>query len=136
LLLEWRAGMESLSPSTINVRLSAVRKLVGQAGRAGLLGAEQAARLTDIPNISQKGTRLGNWLTREQAKELLAVPDRSNPEGQTRLRYSHFQFQGPLVHRKSLATLATVPQLAQSSFLRSVRAVRLLDTPTDRHSLT
>jgi hypothetical protein len=32
LLMEWRAGMESLSPSTINVRLSAVRKLV--QGRA------------------------------------------------------------------------------------------------------
>jgi hypothetical protein len=28
LLMEWRAGIESLSPSTINVRLSAVRKLV------------------------------------------------------------------------------------------------------------
>jgi hypothetical protein len=27
LLLEWRAGMESLSPSTINVRLSAMRKM-------------------------------------------------------------------------------------------------------------
>jgi hypothetical protein len=26
LLLEWRAAVESLSPSTINVRLSAVRK--------------------------------------------------------------------------------------------------------------
>jgi DNA-binding transcriptional LysR family regulator len=37
--------------------------------------------LTDIPNISQKGTRLGNWLTREQAKELLAVPDRSTLKG-------------------------------------------------------
>ena len=29
LLMEWRAGMESLSPSTINVRLSAVRKMIG-----------------------------------------------------------------------------------------------------------
>jgi hypothetical protein len=28
LLLEWKSTMESLSPSTINVRLSAVRKLV------------------------------------------------------------------------------------------------------------
>jgi len=68
--------MESLSPSTINVRLSAVRKMVGEARRAGMIGLEEAASLTDIPNISQKGTRLGNWLTREQAKELLAVPDR------------------------------------------------------------
>jgi hypothetical protein len=59
LLMEWRAGMESLSPSTINVRLSAVRKMVGEARRAGMIGQEEAANLTDIPNISQKGTRLG-----------------------------------------------------------------------------
>src|SRR6266700_5385782 len=52
-LMEWRAGMESLSPSTINVRLSAVRKLVGEARRAGMIGQEEAASLTDIPNISQ-----------------------------------------------------------------------------------
>jgi integrase len=37
--------------------------------------------LTDIPDVRQKGTRLGNWLTREQAKELLAVPDRSTLKG-------------------------------------------------------
>jgi integrase len=81
LLMEWRAGMESLSPSTINVRLSAVRKMIGEARKNGMLGAEEASRLTDVPNISQKGTRLGNWLTREQAKELLAVPDRSTLKG-------------------------------------------------------
>jgi Phage integrase, N-terminal SAM-like domain len=76
ILMEWRAAMESLSPSTItiNVRLSAVRKLVGEARRAGMLGQEEAASLTDVPNIRQKGTRLGNWLTREQAKELLVSP--------------------------------------------------------------
>ncbi len=81
LLMEWRAGMESLSPSTINVRLSAVRKMIGEARKNGMLGAEEAATLTDVPNIRQKGTRLGNWLTREQAKELLAVPDRSTLKG-------------------------------------------------------
>jgi len=81
LLMEWRAGMESLSPSTINVRLSAVRKLVGEARRNNLIGSEEAATLTDVPNIRQKGTRLGNWLTRERAKELLAVPDRSALKG-------------------------------------------------------
>ncbi|WP_433970226.1 tyrosine-type recombinase/integrase [Tunturiibacter gelidiferens] len=81
LLMEWRAGMESLSPSTINVRLSAVRKMIGEARKNGLLGAEEAATLTEVPNISQKGTRLGNWLNREQAKELLAVPDRTTLKG-------------------------------------------------------
>jgi Phage integrase, N-terminal SAM-like domain len=44
LLLEWRSTMESLSPSTINVRLSAVRKLVGEARRNNLIG--QVSRCT------------------------------------------------------------------------------------------
>jgi integrase len=81
LLMEWRAGMESLSPSTVNVRLSAVRKMLGEARRNNMIGSEEAASLTDIPNVRQQGTRLGNWLTREQAKELLAVPDRSTLKG-------------------------------------------------------
>jgi hypothetical protein len=50
LLMEWRAGMEALSPSTVNVRLSAVRKLVGEARRNNPIGSEEAASLTDIPN--------------------------------------------------------------------------------------
>jgi hypothetical protein len=69
--------MEHLSPSTINVRKSAIRKLVGETRQNGLIGVEEAANLTDIPNVRQTGTRLRNWLTREQAKELLAVPGRS-----------------------------------------------------------
>ncbi len=81
LLMEYRTTMDHLSPSTINVRLSAIRKLVGEARRNGMIGLEEAANLTDIPNVRQKGTRLGNWLTREQAKELLAVPDRSTLKG-------------------------------------------------------
>jgi site-specific recombinase XerC len=81
LLMEWRAAMDKLSPSTVNVPLSAMRKLVTEARRNGMLGAEEAANLTEVPNIPEKGTRLGNWLTREQAKELLAVPDRSTVKG-------------------------------------------------------
>jgi hypothetical protein len=59
--------------------------MVDEARRNNMIGSEEAASLTDIPNISQKGTRLGNWLNREQAKELLAVPDRANTEGKARL---------------------------------------------------
>ena len=81
LLMEYRATMDALSPSTVNVRLSAVRKMVFEARKNGMIGAEEAANLTEVPNIPQKGTRLGNWLTREQAKELLAVPDRSTLKG-------------------------------------------------------
>ena len=81
LLMEYQTSMENLSPSTINVRMSAIRKLVGEARRNGLIGLEEAANRTDVPNVRQTGTRLGNWLTREQAKELLAVPDRSKLKG-------------------------------------------------------
>jgi site-specific recombinase XerD len=83
LILAFRAAMldRNLSASTINVKLSAVRKLVTEAKRAGVVGAEEAAQMTDVPNVRQQGTRLGNWLTKDQAKELLAVPDRSTMKG-------------------------------------------------------
>ncbi len=81
LLMEWRATMDEQAPSTINVRLSAVRKMVAEARRNGMLGAEEAANLTDIPNVRQQGTRLGNWLTKEQARELLTVPARNTLKG-------------------------------------------------------
>jgi integrase len=81
LFLEYRASMEALSPSTINVRLSAVRKLVSEARRNGIIGLEEADSLSGVPNIREQGTRLGNWLTREQARELLAVPDRETLKG-------------------------------------------------------
>jgi hypothetical protein len=54
---------------------------VEEARRNGLIGVEDAASLSDVPNIREQGTRLGNWLTREQAKELLAVPDRTTLKG-------------------------------------------------------
>lgn len=83
LLMEYRAEMmeRNLSPSTINICLSAVRKLIGEARRNGILGVEQAAQMADLPNVRQRGRRLGNWLTRDQAKELLAVPDRGTIKG-------------------------------------------------------
>jgi integrase len=80
-LLEWRSSMEQQAPSTVNLRLSAMRSLVAEARRAGMVSSEEAAQLTDVPNMKQAGMRKGNWLTREQAKELLAVPDRSKLKG-------------------------------------------------------
>jgi integrase len=103
LLMEYRT-MDHLSPSTINVRLSAIRKLVGEARRNGMIGLEDAANLNDVPNVRQKGTRLGNWLTREQAKELLAVPDRSTLKGK-RDYVIIALLVGCALRRRELATL-------------------------------
>jgi integrase len=104
LLMEYRTTMDHLSPSTINVRLSAIRKLVGEARRNGMIGIEEAANLSDVPNVRQKGTRLGNWLTREQAKELLAVPDRSTLKGK-RDYVIIALLVGCALRRRELATL-------------------------------
>ncbi len=76
LLLEFRGFMSALAAPTANLRLSAVRKMVAEAARNGWLPVEEAARLTDVPNLPERGIRLGNWLTKEQARELLRVPDR------------------------------------------------------------
>ncbi len=104
LLQEWKTGMEGLAPSTVNVRLSAVRKLVSEARASGMLGVDEAARLTDVPNIRQQGTRLGNWLTREQARELLTVPDRSTLKGKRDYAILAL-LVGCALRRQELATL-------------------------------
>ena len=83
LLMEYRATMidKGLSPSTINVRLAAIRKLVSEARRNGILDIAEAAQLEDVPNVKLRGRRMGNWLTRDQTKELLAIPNRATLKG-------------------------------------------------------
>ena len=51
LLMEYRAAMleKKLSASTVNVRLSAVRKLIGEAQRNGIIDAEEAAPSPQSP---------------------------------------------------------------------------------------
>ena len=81
LLQEWKASMDALAASSVNVKLAAARRLVSEARRNGLIGSEEASNLSDIPNVAQRGNRMGNWLTRDQAKELLRVPDRNTRKG-------------------------------------------------------
>ncbi len=50
LLQAWRSSMEHLAPSTINVRLSAVRKLIAEAQANGMLSGEDA----ETPCLSVK----------------------------------------------------------------------------------
>lgn len=79
----WRSALEAahLAPSTINVRLSAVRKLAAEAADNGLLAPERGAAITRVKGAKRLGVRAGNWLTREQAEQLLALPDRKTHKG-------------------------------------------------------
>jgi len=80
LLMEYRSQMigQGLSVSTINVRLSAIRKLVSEARENNLLDPAEAARILTVPGVPTRGVRLGHWLTPREAKRLLAVPDRGS----------------------------------------------------------
>ncbi len=79
LVMEYRAAMidQGLSASTINLRLGAIRKLIREARDNGLLDPVGAERVMRVPGVPVQGMRLGNWLTEEQTRELLAVPDRT-----------------------------------------------------------
>jgi site-specific recombinase XerD len=61
------------APSTINLRLAAVRRLAYEASDCGLLSPDFAAGIRRVKGAKRLGVRLGNWLTVEQGKKLLAV---------------------------------------------------------------
>jgi site-specific recombinase XerD len=76
-VLRYRLELETrhLAPSTINLRLAAVRRLAYEAADTGLLSPELAAGIRRVKGAKKVGVRLGNWLTTDQAKALLHSPD-------------------------------------------------------------
>jgi site-specific recombinase XerD len=72
-VLRYRFFLEQmqLAPSTINVRLAAVRRLAYEASDAGLLSPELAAGIRRVKGAKRLGKRMGNWLTLEQARTLV-----------------------------------------------------------------
>jgi site-specific recombinase XerD len=72
------AGM---SASSVNQRLSAIRKLAAEASDNGLLDAQVAGGIRAIKGARQEGRRTGNWLTREEAQSWLGAPDRRTVRG-------------------------------------------------------
>src|SRR5579859_3846121 len=71
-VLRYRIHLESrhLAPGTINLRLSAVRRLAYEASDCGLLSADLAAGIRHVKGVKKLGVRLGNWLTAEQGNAL------------------------------------------------------------------
>jgi integrase len=72
---------ERYAASTINLRLAAVRRLAYEAADAGLLSPDLAAGIRRVKGAKKHGVRLGNWLTSEQGRRLLAVFDRGTVRG-------------------------------------------------------
>src|SRR5215471_9265967 len=79
----WRVALEArgLGSISINVRITAVRKLAVEAADNGLMPPEIAASITRIKDVASKGVRLGNWLSVKQAKALLNSPNAATKKG-------------------------------------------------------
>ena len=69
----WRVALEArkLGPISINVRLTALRKLAVEAADSGLLAPALAVGIARIKGVRAQGIRTGNWLTLRQAQALL-----------------------------------------------------------------
>ena len=79
----YRVTLEArkLSPSTINQRLSAIRKLAMEAADNGLMPPNIATAISRAKGAKQAGIRTGQWLTREQAENLISAPNLTANKG-------------------------------------------------------
>jgi site-specific recombinase XerD len=80
---EYRAALEArgLKSSSINQKLSAVRKLATEAADNGLMDSQLASGIARVHGAKLTGIRTGNWLTKQQAERLVNAPDVSTLKG-------------------------------------------------------
>ena len=71
----YRIALEqhTYAPSTINLRLAAIRRLAYEASDCGLLSPDLAAGIRRVKGVRRLGVRVGNWLTAEEGKKLLGA---------------------------------------------------------------
>lgn len=79
----WRTTLEArgLGSVSINVRITAVRKLALEAADNGMLAPELAAGIARIKGVRSHGVRTGNWLSLAEAQALLNIPDVQTRKG-------------------------------------------------------
>jgi site-specific recombinase XerD len=72
-VVRYRSFLESLSLSaaTINLHLSAIRRLADESAESGWLSPELVTGIRRVKGVKQLGRKIGNWLTGSQAQELL-----------------------------------------------------------------
>lgn len=69
------------APSSINQKLSAIRKLAVEASDNGLIDGQIASGVARVKGVKTAGVRIGNWLTKDQAERIINAPDRMTLKG-------------------------------------------------------
>jgi len=74
---QYRSSLEArqLSAASIQVQLSAIRRLATEMADNGLLDLQTAQAVSRVRGPHRCGVRLGQWLSLSQVERLLAFPD-------------------------------------------------------------
>jgi integrase len=82
-VVRYRSFLErlSLSAATINLHLSAIRRLADESAESGWLSPELAIGIRRVKGVKRLGRKMGNWLTRNQAQELVNAASKTNLRG-------------------------------------------------------
>jgi site-specific recombinase XerD len=70
-----------LGSSTVNLYLTALRRLAFEAADNGLMSSEVAAAITRVKGMKREGVRTGSWLTVKQAEDFINAPDSATVKG-------------------------------------------------------
>lgn len=63
------------SPASINLKMSAIRKLATEAADNGLIDQQIANSVNRVSGVTAHGVRAGNWLTKQQAQDIILAPN-------------------------------------------------------------
>jgi len=82
-VVRYRSYLESLhlSAATINLHLSAIRRLADESAERGWLSPELAIGIRRVQGAKRHGRKSGNWLTRNQAQELVNAASNTDLRG-------------------------------------------------------
>jgi len=82
-VVRYRSHLEGLSlyASTINSHLSAIRRLADESAESGWLTPQMAIGIRRVQGVKRLGRKIGNWLSRSQAEELVNAASKTDLRG-------------------------------------------------------
>lgn len=72
---------KGVSASSVNQRITTIRKLAREMADNELIPESVAQAVGRVEGVKTDGSKLGNWLSKEQAQQLLELPDVSTVKG-------------------------------------------------------
>src|SRR6266481_8940976 len=85
-VVTYRSCLEhlSLSAATINLHLSAIRRLADESAESGWLSPELAIGIRRVKGVKRLGRKVGNWLSGNEAQDLVNAASKNDLRGERR----------------------------------------------------